>query len=213
MGKVGLPNYYERHKGSTQCTKNKKKWKEADVVNRTKSLAMSFFGPRPPKVPPTVTNPPPIQPTSFIPTTPSHKPVATETPERLNLESIATTSHNPESIRGCPIALQLLRSLHERISALPKGTKEASDDHPLAGFSGDPASAMVDGEDAWEKWDGPLNTLLQKDPEELDKLVVIGPRGLGGFHQFLSYLVSEHEIQGCLLEGKMERLFSAIDRV
>jgi len=37
VGKVSLPNYYEHHKGSTQCTKNKKKWKEADVVNRTKS--------------------------------------------------------------------------------------------------------------------------------------------------------------------------------
>ena len=29
MGKVGLPNYYECHKGSTQCMKNKRKWKEA----------------------------------------------------------------------------------------------------------------------------------------------------------------------------------------
>jgi hypothetical protein len=72
---------------------------------------------------------------------------------------------------------------------------------------------MEDGEDAWEKWDGLLNMLLQKDTEELDKLVVIGQRGLGGFHRFLSYLVTEHGIQDCLLEGKMERLFSVIDRV
>jgi hypothetical protein len=129
------------------------------------------------------------------------------------LESITTTSPNSEPIRGCPIALQLLRSLTERISALPKDTTEAGEDHPLARFSGDPAGAVEDGEDAWEKWDGPLNMLLQKDPEELDKLVVIGHRGLGGFHRFLSYLISEHGIQGCLLEGKIERLLSAIDRV
>lgn len=77
------------------------------------------------------------------------------TPERLNPESIATTSHNPEStsICGCPIALQLLRSLHERISAFPKGKKEVGDDHPLPGFSGDPAGAVVDAEDAEGKWD------------------------------------------------------------
>jgi len=43
--------------------------------------------------------------------------------------------------------------------------------------------------------------------------VVAGQQGLGGFHQFLSYLVSEHKVQGCFLEGKMEWLFSAIDRV
>jgi len=52
-------------------------------------------------------------------------------------------------------------------------TKEAGNDHPLAGFSGDPTGTVEGGKDTWEKWDGPLNTLLQKDPEELDKLVVI----------------------------------------
>lgn len=203
MGNVGLPNYYERHKGSAQCTKNKKKWKEDDVVNRTKSLAMSFFGPRPPKVPSTVTNPPCIQTTSFIPLTPTTR----------HMESLKSTPHTSKPTRGCPIALQLLASLKQRIDSLPSNTKEASDDHPLVRFSGDPVGSVEDGEDAWEKWDSPLNTLLQKDPEELDKLVVIGPRGLAGFHRFLSYLVSEHGVQGCLLEGKMERLFSAIDRV
>ena len=117
---------------------------------------MSFFGPWPAKVPPTVTNPPPIQLTLFIPTTPSHMAV-----ERL--KSIVTTSHNPKPICRCPIAHQLLRSLHKKISALPKDTKEAGDDHPLAGFSGDPTGAVEDGKDAWEKWDGPLNALLQKN--------------------------------------------------
>jgi len=187
--------------------KNKKKWKEADVVNRTKSIAMSFFGPRPPKVPSTVANPLPIQPTSFIPLkpiTPSHT---------VRPGCVGTTPRNPEPIQGCPIALQLLDSLQKRIDSLPKDTPEAANDHPLAAFSGDPTGSVDDDEDAWEKWDGPLNTLLQKSAEELEKLVVVGQRGLGGFHRFLSYLVSEHKVQGCLLEGKMERLFSAIDRV
>lgn len=185
--------------------KNKKKWKEADVVNRTKSMAMSFFGPRPPKVPSTVTNPQRVEPTSFIPLKP--------TSQIERLESAPVTPHASKPTRGCPIALQLLASLQKRIDLLPRDTKEASSDHPLARFSGDPVGSVEDGEDAWEKWDGPLNTLLQKDPAELDKLVVIGQRGLAGFHRFLSYLVSEHDVQGCLLEGKMERLFSAIDRV
>jgi hypothetical protein len=187
--------------------KNKKKWKEADIVNRTKSIAMSFFGPRPPKVPSTVANPLPIQPTSFIPFKP------TTTSHTARLECVGTTLCNPELIHGCLIALQLLASLQKRIDSLPKDTSEAAHDHPLAAFLGDPTGSVDDGEDTWEKWDGLLNTLLQKSPEGLEKLVVVGQRGLGGFHWFLSYLVSEHKVQGCLLKGKMQWLFSAIDRV
>ena len=161
---------------------------------------MSFFGPRPSKVPATVTAPPPIQPTSFAPTKSSLREI---------LEK-----NNCEPVPGCPFALQLLASLHKRIKSLPKDTKEAgTSDHPLAIFSSDPTGCVEDGEDAWEKWDGPLNTLLQKDPEELNRLVVVRQRGLGGLHRFLTYLVSEHGIQGGLLEGKLERLFAAIDRV
>jgi hypothetical protein len=162
-------------------------------------MAMSFFGPRPSKVPATVTAPPPIQPASFL-------PLESDLSEILE-------KNDPKLIPGCPFALQLLASLHKCIESLPKDTKEAGVDHPLAGFSIDPTGCVEDGEDAWEKWDGPLNTLLQKDPEELNRLVVVGQRGLGGLHQFLLYLVSEHGIQGSLLEGKLERLFAAIDRV
>jgi hypothetical protein len=194
-----LPNYYERHRGSAQCTKNKKKWKENEIVKRTKSMAMSFFGPRPSKVPATVTAPPPIQPASFV-------------PPKSDLSETLSEKNDPKPIRGCPFALQLLTSLHKRIESLPKDTKEAGIDHPLAGFSVDPTGCVEDGEDAWEKWDGPLNTLLQKDPEELNRLVVVGQRGLRGLHRFLLYLVSEHGIQGSLLEGKLEWLFAAIDR-
>ena len=129
--------------------KNKK---EANVVNRTKSMAMSFFGPRPPKVPSTVTNPLPIQPTLFIPLKP------TTTSHTTRLECVGTAPHNPEPICGCPVALQLLASLQKRIDSLPKDTTEAANDHPLAAFSGDPTGSVDNGEDAWEKWDGLLNT-------------------------------------------------------
>ena len=180
--------------------KNKKKWKENEIVKQTKLTAMSFFGPCPAKVPATVTTPPPIQLTSFI-------PPKSHISEMLESKDVFQVKNNPEQICGCPFALQLLASLYKRIKPLPKNTKEAGPDRPLAGFSSDPIGCVEDGEDAWEKWDGPLNTLLQKDPEELNGLVVVGQRGLGGFYRFLSYLVSEHGIQGSLLEGKMEHLF------
>lgn len=173
-------------------------------MRRTQATAKALFGPRPPKVPAMVTAPPPIQPTSFI----SQKPSISH-PVKLK----STTNDNSKPVHGCPLAIQLLDSFQKRIDALPKGIKDAGIDHPLAGFSGNPTGCVESGEDAWEKWDGPLNTLLQKTPDELDSLVVVGERGLGGLHRFLLYLVSEHGIQGALLEGKMERLFSVINRV
>ena len=139
--------------------KNKKKWKENEIVKQTKLTTMSFFGPRPSKVPATVTAPPPIQPTFFA-------------PAKSSLREILE-KNNCEPVPGCPFALQLLVSLHKCIKSLPKDTKEAGTDHPLAIFSSDPTGYVEDGEDAWEKWDGPLNTLLQKDPEELNRLVVV----------------------------------------
>ena len=98
---------------------------------------MSFFGLCPSKVPATVTAPPPIQPTSFA-------------PAKSSLREILE-KNNCEPVPGCPFALQLLVSLHKRIKSLPKDTKEAGTDHPLAIFSSDPTGCVEDGEDAWEK--------------------------------------------------------------
>lgn len=70
-----------------------------------------------------------------------------------------------------------------------------------------------DDEDAWEKWDGPLNGLLQCDPEELCDLVVRGERGLISLHNFLHYLVTVHGMQGALIEMKVGQLLQAIKEV
>lgn len=90
---------------------------------------------------------------------------------------------------------------------------EASHDHKLVGFSGDPTGCVPDGKDAWETWDRPLNTLLQKEPLALQNLVVWGEQGLSGLHKFLLYLVTSHGIAGALIEGKIERLIKAMDNV
>jgi hypothetical protein len=71
----------------------------------------------------------------------------------------------------------------------------------------------MDGEDAWEKFDGPLNTLLQKPPKELRYLVQVGEYGLIGLCRLLEYLIISHNVSGVLLEGKVGRLMQAIDEV
>ena len=57
------------------------------------------------------------------------------------------------------------------VEALSTDVGVANKRHPLAAFSGNPAGCVDAGKDAWEKFDGPLNTLLQKPSEELQHLV------------------------------------------
>ena len=47
---------------------------------------------------------------------------------------------------------------------------------------------------AWEKFDGPLNSLLQRPPDELRSLVHVGEKGLIGLCHFLEYLVQHHKL-------------------
>jgi hypothetical protein len=114
---------------------------------------------------------------------------------------------------GCPVGTALLKKFWARIEALPQNVGEADDEHPLASFAGDPTGRVKAGKDAWEKFDGPLNTLLQKSPHELQSLVRISEKGLNGLCRFLEYLVSYHHVSGYLLEGKISRLMQAMNEV
>jgi hypothetical protein len=117
----------------------------------------------------------------------------------------------PSSI--CPVGIALLCKFRTRIEGLPLDIGEADESHPLAAFAFDPVGSVKEDEDAWEKFDGPLNSLLQKPPDKLRDLVRVGERGLIGLCRFLEYLVQHHGVSGCLFEGKLERLMYAIDEV
>lgn len=85
--------------------------------------------------------------------------------------------------------------------------------HPLAKFSVDPVGSIAEGEDAWEKINGPLNTLLQHSPESLQELVQVGEMGLIGLHRYLEYFVVHHGIEGALIEMKLNHLIDAMDNM
>lgn len=114
---------------------------------------------------------------------------------------------------GCPVGVALLQKFRARIEGLPPDVGEADERHPLAAYAGDPMGCVEADEDAWEKYDGPLNCLLQKPPDELRYLVRVGEKGLIGLCRFLEYLVQHHNVSGYLLEGKLDRLMRAIDEV
>jgi len=168
------------------------------VVEQTRANALKFFGPRREPVPPTVLSPPRIHATTFPP---QMSPL--RTPQIHPLP--ATSSQLP----ACNVGLQILEQFRMKIEELPQNVPEALDGHPVAAFLFNPVGCVGDGEDAWEKWDGPLDTLLQRDPEQLRELVVRGEKGLTGLHNFLHYLVTIHGVKGVLIEMKIEAAHSS----
>jgi hypothetical protein len=103
----------------------------------------------------------------------------------------------------------LLNAIHR----IPLSVPEASRNHPFAQFSGELKGCIPEGEDSWETWDGPLNTILQKELQELEMLVTRGHYGISALHCFLQYLVTEHAVDSALFEGKIERLICAMNNI
>ena len=200
-GNGGIQNFLQRHRGSAQCIANKKKKQSQDAIKKNKQNALKWFQPRAPVMPATVTAPPLVRPTATAST------------------SVNCTHNHPyhdeasTPLSGCPVGIALLQNFRARIEGLPCSVGEAGDDHPLAEFAGDPVGCVGDDEDAWEKFDGPLNGLLQKPSNELRNLVRVGEKGLIGLCRLLEYLVMHHQLSGYLFEGKLERLMLAIDDV
>ena len=58
------------------------------------------------------------------------------------LSTVWVPTANSTIMNGCPEAHQILSRFHNRIKMLPTSFEEATDDHPLAQFSGDPVGCM-----------------------------------------------------------------------
>ncbi|KAG6892874.1 hypothetical protein C0992_012120, partial [Termitomyces sp. T32_za158] len=188
LERLGSRTGQKKHKGSKKCNKNLKKWQEAQITKKTQSNAASFFTQKAPHVLPTVSAPLVIHST-LLPL--------------INVNSTPIT---------CSEAKHLLHTFQKKILALPKTIEVADSNHPLAAFAGNPMGCVGDDEDAWEKWDGLLNTQLQKTLDELHFLVQRGENRLIGLHRFLAYLVVYHGIKEVLIEEKLSRVMDYIDK-
>ncbi|TFK58748.1 hypothetical protein BDN72DRAFT_950059 [Pluteus cervinus] len=203
VGTAGLPNYYKRHKSSDKCDKNLKKHEKESALKKLQKSAAAIFGVRrAPPVPPTVKPPPQLHadpPTTEEATTGITTPGASTTPP-------SASNHSPER----------LNQLRARIKELPSDTNgERPDldelDRPLSRFYGNLVGCVREGEDAWEKWDQPLNVALQRSPKDLSELVRLeGKVGLTHLCNFMEYLIRECGVPEVLLEGKIERLTQAV---
>jgi hypothetical protein len=199
----GMQNFLQQHGSAAQCATNKKKWQVKDSLTKTKEKAMKWFQAWASAIPPTVTEP----------------AVVNQTLQVLWALTSSSSMGNsvpnppPPPLSGCPIGIALLQRFQTHIEALPPDVSKADESHPLAAFAGDPVGCVGNNKDAWEKLDGPLNTLLQKSPNDLQLLIQVGGRGLIGLCRLLEYLVLHHKLTGYLFEGKLEWLTHAMDEV
>ncbi|KAF4596881.1 hypothetical protein EYR40_007427 [Pleurotus pulmonarius] len=200
VGAAGIGNLDKRHRGTKSCKKKKESNIRKQALHKEQEKMKSFFAPRvsAPRINPTVVAPPPV----------IAQPLAREyTPSTEEMTSNGATEVTTGQVTGSA----LLDNLQLCINQLPLGADNMKEDHPLAVFAQDPVGSVPFGEDAWEVWDGPLNSALQRSPEELGQLMSVGRRGVKGIYRLLCYLVSHHNIPEELIEGKVKRLVNAIN--
>ena len=108
-----------------------------------------------------------------------HAPTTTRAScSQVGLKQMPSSAYTASPKITCEQATTLLKEFRTRIKALPDSVPIAGDDYPLARFGGSFEGSVGDGEDAWEVWNGPLDTELQKSEEELKTLVRRGDNGL-----------------------------------
>ena len=110
------------------------------------------------------------------------------------------------------ISASLLSELERVSGSLPLSTPEGMELDILSRFSGNPVSELEAGQDPWETADRALNGAIgyDKTVEDITKIIRRGPRGMDGLCKWLRILVSELQVDEILLEGKINRLISAV---
>ena len=218
VGTVGISNFTRRHRGSKKCKENRAKKNKKDELERNQARARQFFTRRSETAPtpgPSATHllvKPPSIPLPTM-TRACGSQVGLQQRPAFSPSNAGTQQPHKERNIACPEAAKLLNNLRNKIERLPEWIDVADNDCPLAQFSGSLEGSVGEGEDAWEVWNGPLDTELQKPHEELKKLVKRGEKGIEAVCNVLEYLATVHRIPGALLEGKIGRLNKAIDDV
>ncbi|KAH9015472.1 hypothetical protein EDB84DRAFT_1582181, partial [Lactarius hengduanensis] len=185
----------------------------------------SFFKPRAPLNPSTVSAPPPIRPDMLARAPERHmepEPSQEFTTQATvsQGQSIATQAaqlpaqpvDKPQDMK----AVSLLQDLEEAVKRIPSDTPNATPEHPLSTFAIDPHTCVAEpGEDDWMIINQMMKSSFGWGEREMKAtvphLLNRGPYGLDGFICFLRFFVRERGLQGALFETKIEAVVREIE--
>lgn len=110
-------------------------------------------------------------------------------------------------------SMELITRLKKATARLPDSVAFATADDALARFSGDPSAGVSEVDEAWEMVDQVLNGVIGYgvSVEKVAAIIRRGSLGMDGLCNWLDVCVRKLKIGGALLEGKVQRLMSAID--
>ncbi|KAF9006383.1 hypothetical protein BDZ89DRAFT_1233208 [Hymenopellis radicata] len=203
VGAAGAKALDKIHRGKKSCSDNQKRRN----AKRNQPSLMSMFAKQPKAKPtvPLVKAPPPIQPRKATsgPSTSRQSPTS----------PFSSSQPRREGTDNGPTGISILDTLRARIQALSDAIPEATSDDELAAFCGDPPGGIIvnDPLEAWEIWDPPLNTLLQRSPNDLQMLVKRGQYGIRNLYHVFRHVAVDLRVDVGLLEGKINRVIDAID--
>ncbi|THU78628.1 hypothetical protein K435DRAFT_887023 [Dendrothele bispora CBS 962.96] len=132
-------------------------------------------------------------------------------------EPAHSSAHSSAAILPLPTnAPECMRILHSLVLKLPPSLEQPQDDDPLAAlYREEPWGEDMSTRDAWETWNGILDTLLQKRSMETQeeynaRLVKGGKKGTEALYRALAHVMEKVVFDPDMLEGKVLRLNGAI---
>ncbi|KAF8908219.1 hypothetical protein CPB84DRAFT_1744384 [Gymnopilus junonius] len=132
-------------------------------------------------------------------------------PPRLFNKLSATPTDIPSPSISTLSSILFMR-LRNSIDSLPEAIPIGTATNILAGFSGNPAAGIEDGDEVWEKIDTALNRVIGfgVTGDETTALIQRGEFGMDGLYHWLEGCVSELRVDKVLLEGKINCLVDAM---
>ncbi|KAH9036309.1 hypothetical protein EDB85DRAFT_2209149 [Lactarius pseudohatsudake] len=227
VGTAGHKNL-EAHRASKACRLACRKLTDASGPRSNKpekanQVLESFFKPRAPLNPSTISAPPPIcLGESFIQTPERHiEPSAYDSPQGLTKQAsmpqgqLAGTQL-PKQHALDKKAVSLLWDLEAAVKQIPCDVPSATPEHRLGIFAVDPCTCVAEpGEDDWFVLNQMMKLSFGWGEGEIavivPQLLNRGPHGLDGFISFMMFFVQERGLQGALFETKVEAVLKEIE--
>lgn len=200
----GVQNFLKQHNPgrSKACKKYIEKKKKTNAHQQSQPAILSFFTKQPKDViPPTIPVPTPVIAYAMESKSTSQFSGSRATVNAPGMTSLAPNTH----------VVNILATLEKAVRNIP-ALPDATESDEIVVFSGSIPTDLAK-EDAWEYLDPILNRFLgfNRTSEDIYNALRGRPRGLSAMVRYLQDFTGQYQIDGALLEGKIERLVKVIE--